>query len=64
MSDRHHTHKDKWWRFQPNQKLVLQGLKKSIPMDVGHAQFLVTRSLQKTLVGLAFALAVAGVAAV
>jgi hypothetical protein len=34
------------------------------PPDIGRAQFLVTQSLQKTLVGLAFALAVAGVAPV
>jgi hypothetical protein len=43
---------------------LLQGLKWLIPLDVGRAQFLVTRSLQKTLVGLAFALVVAGVAPV
>jgi hypothetical protein len=43
-------------------KALLQGLKWSIPLDVGRAQFLVTRSLQKTLVGLAFTLVVAGVA--
>jgi hypothetical protein len=56
--------KDQWWKFQPDQKLSLQGLRWSIPLDVGWAQFLVTRSLQKTLVGLAFALVVAGVAPV
>jgi hypothetical protein len=47
-----------------DQELSLQGLKWLIPLDVGRAQFLVTRSLQKTLVGLAFALVVAGVAPV
>jgi hypothetical protein len=47
-----------------DQELPLQGLKWLVPPDVGRAQFPVTRSLQKTLVGLAFALAVAGVAPV
>ena len=56
--------KDQWWRFQPDQNLVLQGIKWSIPLDVGRAQFLVTQSLQNTLVGLAFALVVAEVALV
>ena len=53
--------KDQWWRFQLDQKLALQVLKWSIPLDVGRAQFLVTRSLQKTLVGVAFTLVLAGV---
>jgi hypothetical protein len=66
------THKDElirwwvpkyqWWRFQIDQKISLQGLKWLIPQDVGQALFLVTWLLQKTLVGLAFALVVAGVA--
>jgi hypothetical protein len=56
--------KDQWWRFQIDQKLSLQGLKWLIPQDVGQAHFLVTWSLQNTLVGLAFALVVAGVAPV
>jgi hypothetical protein len=66
------THKDElirwwvpkyqWWRFQIDQKISLQGLKWLIPQDVGWALFLVTWLLQKTLVGLASALVVAGVA--
>jgi hypothetical protein len=42
----------------------LQGPKRSIPPNVGQAQFLATLSLQNTLVGLAFALVVVGVAPV
>jgi hypothetical protein len=52
-----------------NQDLTLQGLKWLFPLesnvilsDMGWAQFPVTRSPQKTLVGLVFALAVARVA--
>jgi hypothetical protein len=48
-----------------DQELSLQSSKiVLIPPDVGRAQFLVTQSLQKTLVGLAFALVVEGVAPV
>jgi hypothetical protein len=54
--------KDQWWRFQLDQNIFLQVLKLSIPLDVGRAQFIVTWLLQKTLVGLAFALVVARVA--
>jgi hypothetical protein len=47
-----------------DQEILSQILKRSFPPDVGRAHFLVTRSLQKTLVGLAFSLVVAGVAPV
>jgi hypothetical protein len=47
-----------------DQKLSPQGLKWSFPPDVGRVQFPVTQSLQKTLVGLAFASMVAEVAPV
>jgi hypothetical protein len=47
-----------------DQDLPLQFMKWLVPLDVGRAQFPVTRSLQKTLVGLAFTLAVARVAPV
>jgi hypothetical protein len=47
-----------------DQELSLQSLNWSFPLDVGWAQFLVTQSLQKTLVGLSFTLVVAGVAPV
>jgi hypothetical protein len=47
-----------------DQELSLQSKKWSFPPDVGRVQFLVTRSLQKTLVGLAFTLVVAEVALV
>jgi hypothetical protein len=50
--------------FQPSQERLLQGLKWSIPSGVVWAQWFVTRSLQKTFVGLASALMVAGVAPV
>jgi hypothetical protein len=56
--------KDQWLEFQVDQELSLEILKWSFPLDVGWAQFLVTQSLQKTLVGLAFALVVAEVAPV
>jgi hypothetical protein len=56
--------KDQWWRFQIDQNLSIQGLKWLIPQDVGQAHFLVTWSLQKTLVGIAFTLVVVGVALV
>jgi hypothetical protein len=52
-----------------DQELPLQGLKWLVPMEsnvllseMGRAQFPVTRSPQKTLAGLVFALAVVGVA--
>jgi hypothetical protein len=47
-----------------DQELLLQGLKWLVPLDVGPTHFPVTWSLQNTLVGLAFTLAVAGVAPV
>jgi hypothetical protein len=47
-----------------DQEISLQGLKWSFPPDVGQVQFPVTRSLQKTLVGLSFALVVVEVAPV
>jgi hypothetical protein len=47
-----------------DQEISLQGPKWSFPPDVGQAQFLVTRLLQKTLVGVAFALVVVEVAPV
>jgi hypothetical protein len=47
-----------------DQEIFLQVLKYLVPLDVGRAQFLVARSLQKTLVGQPFALVVAGVALV
>jgi hypothetical protein len=45
-----------------DQYILLQSLKRSFPPNVGRVQFLVTQSLQKTLVVLAFALVVAEVA--
>jgi hypothetical protein len=56
--------KNQWLDFQVDQEISLQILKRSFPPDVGRAQFLVTRSLQNTLVGLDFALVVVGVAPV
>ena len=47
-----------------DQDLLLQSLKWLFPPDGGQVQFLVTQSLQKTLVGLAFTLVVVGVAPV
>jgi hypothetical protein len=47
-----------------DQDISLQGIKWSFPPDVVQVQFPVTRSLQKTLVGIAFALVVAEVAPV
>ena len=47
-----------------DEELSLQGLKWLFPPDVGWAQFPVTRPLQKTLVGLDFALVVEEVAPV
>jgi hypothetical protein len=52
-----------------DQELPLQGMKWLVPpesnvllLEMGRAQFPVTRSPQKTLAGLVFALAVVGVA--
>jgi hypothetical protein len=45
-------------------EIPFQVLKWLVAPDVGRAQFLVIQSLQKTLVGLAFALAVARLAPV
>jgi hypothetical protein len=53
-----------WLGFQLRQEWLLQGSKQLIPLGVIQAQRFVTRSLQKTLVGLASALMVAGVALV
>jgi hypothetical protein len=47
-----------------DQEISLQGITWSFPPDVGREQFLVIRSLQKTLDGLAFTSVVAGVAPV
>jgi hypothetical protein len=52
--------RNQWLGFQSGQEWLLQGPKWSIPPGVGRAQWFVTWSLQKTLVGLAFALMVAG----
>jgi hypothetical protein len=56
--------RNQWLGFQLGQERVLQGPKRSIPSGVGQVQLLVTWSLQKTLVGLAFASMVVGVAPV
>jgi hypothetical protein len=56
--------KDQWLEFHMDQELSLQSLKWLFPLDVGRVQFLVTWSLQKTLVGLAFTLVVVEVAPV
>jgi hypothetical protein len=56
--------KYQWLEFQMDQELSLQSLKRSFPPNVGQVQFIVTQSLQKTLVGLAFALVVTEVAPV
>jgi hypothetical protein len=56
--------RNQWLGFQLGQERSLQGPKWSIPPDVGQEQLFITHSLQKSLVGLAFALMVAGVAPV